>query len=376
MISWGTTVRTASTTALVTLIQRPEWRNGPAGDRLRARLSELLADADPVIRMLALPGLLYTSAEPLTDRQIQTVVIDRLRRETHAYPRSILLNWFTRLLNADPGAADAFLPHLMSGPETSGGEDDDHADVVVRAVLHLHIVHRTTEAARIIEEWTASPVTDSPTARRAVVFTRDYLRPPAASPTVQDRAFSFLSTVTTRVADEYLRQWTAYKLAPLPEVADGVNNAARVAHDIAHAVYFASSAFDVKQQSDAAPLTPDQLSDFDRHARPLLMDLARIQHAEVVHPIVETLVFLAAVDPRATLRDLVQVVPDRTDYVTDSLAADEITGFLRTLMTENRELVLEDTAITEDFRVLLQKVAWAGHPAAVELAYDFSSLFV
>jgi hypothetical protein len=106
------------------------------------------------------------------------------------------------------------------------------------------------------------------------------------------------------------------------------------------------------------------------------MDLARVQHAQVVHYIVETLVFLTAVNPRATLRDLAQVVPDRTDYVTDSVAADEITKFLRTLMTESRELVLEDRAATENFRVLLQKVAWAGHPAAVELAYDFSSLFV
>lgn len=60
-------------------------------------------------------------------------------------------------------------------------------------------------------------------------------------------------------------------------------------------------------------------------------------------------------DPQATLRDLAQVAPDRTDYVTHSLAADEITNFLRTLVTEDRELVLEDRASTEDFRVLLQK---------------------
>jgi hypothetical protein len=80
---------------------------------------------------------------------------------------------------------------------------------------------------------------------------RDYLRPFSAP--VQERAFSLLSSTAGIVADEYLRQRKAYELAPMPEVANLVTGAARLAHDIAQQVYFASGAFDATQQPGTTP---------------------------------------------------------------------------------------------------------------------------
>jgi hypothetical protein len=385
MIVWAPTPRTAATTAVVRLLQRPEWRDSPAGDQLRTRLRSLMDDEDPVVRMLALEGLRFAGPDHvLQDAQLLAVAIDRLRRESHPHPRSMLLNWFSHLLDADPGTADAYLAEDATGsgapltdadPGGSRPDDDEAFELLVAAVVHLAVVHDTPTARELVFWWGSEPFKHQTRVEQMLWAIRDYLRPFSAP--VQERAFALLSTTARLVADEYLRQRKGYELAPLPEVADRLHGAGRLAHNIAQQVYFASGAFDATQQpATTTPLTADQLAAFAAHARPLLCDLARVDHPQVVHPIVETLIHLVEVDPGGVFHDIAQAVPGRTAYVTDRMAADELTTFLQYMLANHRGVVLGAKATLEDFRTLLEKLAWAGQPSAVELAYNFSDIFV
>jgi hypothetical protein len=385
MIGWVPTSRTTATTAVVRLLARPDWRDGPAGDQLRTRLTSLMDDEDPVVRMLAVEGLRFAGPDhALHDAQLLAVVIDRLRGESHPHPRLMLLNWFARLLDADPAAADAHLAESATGngvpladmdPGGTPADDDDEAlEQMVAAVVHLAVVHDTPTARELVFRWGSEPLKYLTRVDQVVRAIRDYLR--SFSAPVQERAFSLLSSIAGLVADEYLRQRKGYELAPLPEVADLVTGAARLAHDIAQQVYFASDAFDARQQPATTPLTADQIIAFAAHARPLLRDLARVDHPQVVHPIVETLIHLVDVDPGGVFHDVAEAVPGRTAYVTDRVAAEELTTFLQYMLANHRGVVLGATATLEDFHNLLEQLAWAGQPSAVELAYTFSDIFV
>jgi hypothetical protein len=95
-----------------------------------------------------------------------------------------------------------------------------------------------------------------------------------------------------------------------------------------------------------------------------------------VHPVVETLIHLVEVDPDGVSHDVAEAVPGRTAYVTDRVAAEELTLFLQYILANHRGVVLGATATLEDFHNLLEKLAWAGQPTAVELAHTFSDIFV
>ena len=343
MIMWTPTARTAATTAVARLLGRPEWREGPAGDELRARLTSLLDDEDPVIRMLAIDGLRFAGPDHALDNaQLLTKVIDRLQYESDPRPRWRLLHLFARLLDADPAAADAYLAKHVAGGGTPlrdvdpagklPEDDDEQLELTVNAIVHLAVVHATPTAHDLVSLWCASPLEHLSCAKQIVQAVRDYLRPPLPA-AVQERAFSLLSAMANLVADEYLRWTTAYEIAPATEIANKVREAAHLADDIAHQVYFASGAFDATQQEpQSAPLTADEMAAFAANARPLLCDLARVDQAQVVHLIVETLIHLVEVNPASVFHDVVTAVPSKTAYVTDRTAGADLAKFLQYML--------------------------------------------
>jgi hypothetical protein len=100
-----------------------------------------------------------------------------------------------------------------------------------------------------------------------------------------------------------------------------------------------------------------------------------IQHAQVTQPVVETLIHLHPVNPRAVLLAVAQAVPERSRYVTDPLAASVVMPYLTRLLVEHRGLVLGDHEGITAFRRLLQALADAGHAEALAMADTFSDVF-
>src|SRR6266566_919939 len=173
--------------------------------------------------------------------------------------------------------------------------------------------------------------------------------------------------------NRYGRRWLRRRCRAAPTANAG--SAARVAHEVAQQLYFASGAFDEKPGVAREPVERGDAAIFARHALPLLRTLGSVQHPQVTHPVVETLVHLSPTDPREALLANAGAIPDRGPYLAESIAAAVVVPYLTRLLAEHRDLVLGDRECTNAFRHLLQGFAGAGHPDALALAYTFSDVF-
>lgn len=386
MISWSVTAPNCAVNGLAALLRREEWRTHPDGELIRQDLRRMLDNRDATVRMLASMALpLVISQEELAED-----VSQRLSREDDESVIAVLTQIMARHALTDPGGIDLCLRLLAAQPAWSalaGAAEDrttppnkrhsEISDVLLQALLHLHLVHATPFASGLITTWQQVPQHYPATIGRLVTWTRPYLNPPGeANPPEQARAFSLLASLTdacraiTASAQDALTSGRAIST----ETRQDLESAAWIGHSIAREIYHASGAFQTQQdksEPDLRVVSPT----FCAHALPLLESLADIRTAGIAHYLVQTLAFLSRLEPRRAFLAIAKIATPGSGYEYESLGETEVLDLLDQYLAERREIILGDPECLGALRQILETFVAAGSDRAILRVQDLDELF-
>lgn len=355
------------------MLSRRDWRSSGDAEAIVAAVAAGLHDDSPVVRMRAAEGVLAVQADD-DGEQLASAVGDLVLGERDATVRAVLLGKLAAMSATAPAVVDGVLSRLHEGGDPADGDDDLRGDVTADLLTYLAVVAETPFASATIERWCEQAPTRPAAARRFAQCARRYLAPPGVKGQV--RAFSLLQAAAQVSAARLARDPGELSLPAgeltEPQLAE-IQGAARVCHDIAKQVYFASGAFDGERTPTAERAVPD--ARFADLAMPVLKTCASTGVLQCVHPAVETMVFLAPLDEAATLQAVADAVPADSSYAGDPLAGGVVVTYLQRLLAEQRPLVLFDAEGADAFRRLLATFASAGNQEALALAYTFADVF-
>ena len=399
MMAWSPGIRDRAIEGLSVLARREKWRTSDYGDRIISRVQAALADENPVVRMHAAEAFTGLHADATSEARVAGLR-ELLITEPDVLVSTVLLNLLGREAHASPGAVDATLEALVglrAGADQSSESqeladeaekrsavdraEDERNNRKVDIITLLALTHETPYALATLNEWASEPAKHNELSH-AIPFIRDYLAP-GAEPRLQQRTFEFVTTASTSA----LEHWTATGgamvhasgLTPL-ELSE-LENVLRVLDATADQIYFASGAFESKRgnvseedvQHGAA--TAADIARFADLATPTLLICAASKAAPVIHHVVETLVYLAQVDEKRSLKALAEAVTAHSNYAYDSLASGVVVPYLTRLLAEQRDLVLFDAEGVAAFKTLLAAFAEAGNEDALVLAFTFADVF-
>lgn len=399
MMAWSPGIRDRAIEGLSVLARREKWRTSDYGERIISRVQAALADENPVVRMHAAAGFAGLHANATSEERVRRLR-DLLTSEPNSMVRTVLLNLVGREAHASPGAVDSALEAfdgLEAGSDefaesqgladeaekrsAEGRTEDELNNARVEIITLLALTHETRYALSTLHEWASKPAKHNELSH-AIPFIRNYLAP-GAEPRLQQRTFEFVTAACTSA----LEYWTATggAMAKASELTTAelseLKNVLRVLDATADQIYFASGAFESKRgniseedfQRTAA--TAAEIERFADLAIPTLLICAASKAAPVIHPVVETLVYLARIDEKRSLKALAEAVTAYSDYAYDSLASGVVVPYLTRLLAEQRELVLFDGEGIAAFKMLLAAFAGAGNEDALVLAFTFADVF-
>jgi hypothetical protein len=149
---------------------------------------------------------------------------------------------------------------------------------------------------------------------------------------------------------------------------------------VGNEVYFASGAYDKKNQGQTEedqPPTRDRAERFYREAGPILGELADFGLPGVTHHLLETLEFFIPLDPRGVFLSIGRVVRagQQGGYQYESLAADLVVRLVERYLAEYRALLREDAECRHTLIEILDVFVQAGWPSARRLTYRLEEIF-
>jgi hypothetical protein len=314
---------------------------------------------------------------------VSAVLLSLLGGEAHESPRAVdaALEAFADLGADTDQSAQSQKSGDEAGKESEVDRADERNDLTVKIIAFLALKHETPYALSTLSGWASKPAKHKELSR-AIPFIREYLAP-GAEPRLQQRTFEFVTTASTAALDHWAETDAAHsdaaELTPLQ--LSELKNVLHVLDTTADQIYFASGAFENKPgnvtdqgaQRDAP--APADIARFADLATPTLLICAASKAAPVIHRVVETLVFLAQVDEKRSLKALAEAVTANSGYAYDSLASGSVIPYLNRLLAEERDLVLFDEEGVTAFRTLLAAFAGAGNEDALVLAFTFADVF-
>lgn len=381
------------------LARREKWRTSDYGDRIISRVKAALSDENSVVRMHAATAFAGLHAEATSEERV-TGLRDLLITEPDVMVSTVLLNLLGREAHASPRAVDATLEalaRLTAGADRCSKSqeladeaekrsavdraEDERNSLKVYILTLLALTHETPYSLSTLNDWVSEPAKHNELSH-AIPYIRDYLAP-GAEPRLQQRAFKFVTTACTSA----LEHWTtaggamvdASEATPL-ELSE-LKNVLRVLDATADQIYFASGAFESKRGDASEEKAPERkataadIARFADLATPTLLICAASKAPPVIHHVVETLVCLAQVDEKRSLKALAEAVATYSNYAYDSLASGVVVPYLTRLLAEQRDLVLFDAEGVAAFKTLLAAFAGAGNEDALVLAFTFSDVF-
>lgn len=372
-IGWSPGVRDTATRGLASLLFRSAWRESAAQPALASRLQDALTDPNPVVRLQAAEAARVLRLDNSPEDQA-LALHELLVAERSPVVRAKLLGGIVHLMGIAPEAVDAILDDLL-GPGAQGLDDfGPSRSYFVDALAYLCMVRETPYAAQTVKDMVQRAPERADVLVELVHNSRDYMRSTAGE--VRDRAIPLIGTavaaslasIDTEHADGSQTQ------PPVPEEDNtALRGAVLILHAVAQELYFSSGAYDSKQGPDVP--TPQDLEAFAGLACPVLRDCASLGIAQCIDYAAQTIIFLSSVDEARSLSMLSEIIPLHGSYSSDSLAAGRVVPYLRQLASTNRALVLNDPDGMAAFRHLLAAFAAGGSEDALELAYNFSSVF-
>ena len=197
--------------------------------------------------------------------------------------------------------------------------------------------------------------------------------------------FSQLLTAAQMKFESYQSRWRQLHAEgqPSPDVVKGVEQGIQRAVDLVNAVakqlYFASGAFDDKQQNDSeGQLTPAQLRRFWQEAAPLLAALTSERHPNVAYDVVQTLEHLMPYAPSEVFllaaKSICTSSQVRFNY--DSLALGAVVKLIQRALADHREIFQDkDSGCLKALLEVLDLFVEAGWPQARQLTYRLEEIY-
>ncbi|MEV4130327.1 hypothetical protein [Nocardia sp. NPDC049707] len=364
---WSSGMRDTGIQGLAALFIRADWRESPTGAEIGSILSAALHDNSPLVRMQAAhaaKALHHNNDLAAT----ATALGDLLVTEANSATRLILLHHFTQITYGASSETDAILRQLLEHIDFSPRTDEGR--VIAGLLTFLALIHRTPFASKTIERWCGEAMANADTVEIFAQCARDYLSP--ASDEGRSEAFRLLTLAAQSCQDTWTRHSSAAETSP--HVQTELQRAAELAHDIAQQVYFASGAYNSDQQA-AGPKPGPEHAAFAELAYPLLATCTAIPNPQSIHAAVETLIFLAPLDEPRALQAIAKAIPRHSMYASDTITGNDVMSYLDRLVSENRQLILDNSDNAKAFAHLLACFAAAGNSRALTLAYTFAEVF-
>lgn len=364
---WTSGMRDTGVQGLAALFIRTEWRENPVGNEIASILRAALYDTSPLVRMQAA----YAARALHHHDDLSTTATalgDVLITEVNSATRLVLLQHFAQIIHRASLETDAILRQLLERIDFS--PDTDEGRVIISLLTYLALVHRTRFASQTIERWCSDTIANPDAVKIFAQSARDYLAP------TNNKGRSEAFRLLTVAAQDSREVWTRHSAIaePSPQVQKELQHAAELTHDIAQQVYFASGAYNSDQQA-AEPKPGPEHAAFAELAYPLLAICAAIPTPQSIHAAVETLTFLAPLDEPRALQAIAEAIPAQSMYANDTIAGDDVMSYLDRLVSENRQLILDNSNNAKAFAHLLACFAAAGNPRALTLAYTFADVF-
>lgn len=386
MIAWDGTASNFAVNGLVALLRRDEWRMHPDGERIQELLRPFLDSTDDTVRMLASMALpLLIEPGTFTDD-----LCERLSREQSAQVREVLMGVIAAHAGNDPEGIDACLGRLAANPAWSmlAGDPEDLStplkerqsqigDLLIRILLYLGLVRTTPFTSALLALWQQGPEKRPATIGRAVAFSRPYLNPSGEDSTaVQARAFELLANLANSCA---AINTAAYQklTSGTPLEGDERQNLEAVtwiAHSIAREIYHASGAFQPQHertQADGRDVSPS----FCFLSFPIIETLSTVRTAAILHPLVQTLVFLSRCEPRRAFMTVAKIATPGSGYEYESIGEQEVLDLVDRYLAERRHIILDDPQCLSSLRQILETFVAAGSDRAVHRVQDLAELF-
>lgn len=375
--AWSASQENCAIEGLTVLAGRADWR-AIRGEELNALIVPLLDSPNPVHRYLATRALpsLYPELGRLFDEAQH-----RLDTETDQHIATYLFDLISDFRSFRAADVDNVLRWLARSPEwacaSAAPEDDDQEGgderwtLVVNLLTALAIIEATPYASSILDAWMTHPTDHPNRATQATAWMRNVLNPTETRlRSAQERAFQLL-----RQSVDHLRtDWaTAQQSDPTPEHREHLADVIRLAANIGQQLYYASTANDAREATDAQPKADARR--FFTLALPLLEGLSGVRYPSVTHEIVRTLDHLRTVRPRPALLAAAAAVTGDPGYSRESLALDAVHGMVRHYLAEQRELLLTDRDSMSAVRLMLETYIRAGWDEAAQLAEELDDLF-
>lgn len=363
MMSWSPTPRTSAVSGLARLYCREEWRSSHYGHDINRVLTGMLTDHDKVNRLHA------AQIAPLLadDTAALDLITRRLLDERHPTVAACLMNHLARFRDSNPAEVDRVVAEaLVREPWTSAlqrtGRNgrDECVEFAVGLVLYLALKGQTPNALRLSDTWFRNPAS-SEASRRAIQAMRPWLELGPERAAERSRAFELLNLAAATLE----QRRTADNLD-----VEFIRNIYLCADDIVDTIYFASGAYTPPGEHPRL-LTPG----FAGEAFSALSLLTGFRSPPTVHRAVETLAYLAPIDPRRAFLLVSNIVQADDPYTYDSLAVDTVTALIQRYLVEFREQLIEDPDLLNAIRSVLDAFVRVGWPSSVTLSYRLGDAF-
>jgi hypothetical protein len=197
----------------------------------------------------------------------------------------------------------------------------------------------------------------------------------ATEATVRERAFNLTQQSLTAIiaamrgietANEKVIPWS-------PDVQKQFGGLLRCADEIAQRLYFASGAF--RNPSQDRTFLPAEV--FYEHAKPILAQLADIEHPHTAHQVLEALVHFIGNDPAGVLILAGSVVRtgSRYGYQYEQLAEKLMVDMVEQYLAEHRPMLRERPDCHTALMDILDIFVRVGWPRAHQLTYHLSDIY-
>jgi len=370
--AWSPGMRDTAIYGLAALFASHEWRDSDSGPPIAETMAAAIHDENPLIRMhaahVAVPLCADFGTEPT---KTAAAVGDLVLAEEHPTVQIALLEQLGKVTVGAETTVDSILERLLddmvSEPSKKLGRS------IMGLLTYLALVPRTPYATRTVEQWCRDAPAHADKVQAFAQCGRDYLGPSGGEGRTEVYRLLGLAAASSHA------RWTCdseeHRATELSEQQRAeLQGAIKVTREIAQQIYFTpGGAYDHNQKQGFPP--GPQHTAFADLAYPVLKICARLQVPQCVHPVVQTLIFLAPLDEARALQSVADAVPAHSLYAGDSLAGGVVVPYLERLLVEHRQLVLHDAAGVAAFRRLLATFASAGNTEALTLAYTFAEVF-
>ncbi|GAA2305025.1 hypothetical protein GCM10009853_072610 [Glycomyces scopariae] len=378
--AWGVTVDTEALQGIATLIRWSTWRTA-RGEELSNLLHPYLDSPSPIYRLLSgqvLASIFTSSAEVLQQLEV------RLSRERHYPVLAVLMQVLRRQVSQDPLEVDGILDRLAAQSHwailaaepvaDAALKSEDHLDIPLHAITGLAAVHGTPYARRTVEAWMSQPLANPNRTIRVISYLRDYLNPHEPSLLeAQERAFKLLELPVASVCSVWRE--LAKSATRSPDQDEVLSNAVGIAEGATSQIYYASGATSQKKEGSPQESDKRDLDRFSEFALPLLEEYAAVHYPAVVHHVIETIDYVASLNPKYALLIATQAATANDSYAYESLAVDAVLKLIKRYMANHRELVIGDSECTSAVRKLIESLVQAGWEKAILFAEEMDVYF-